>query len=228
MLRIFTWKWGTKYHAGYVERLARGLAKNLSCEYDLTCMSDTKLSAQGLPGARVLRLVDKQGLTKIKGCYVRLQMFSREFQQSCDVAPGERMVCIDLDCVVTGKLDSTFDRNTSFTILQGANSSNPCPFNGSLWTFVAGKHQDLWSEFSIRAASRVPYYEFPDDQGWMHARMPNADGWLCGPSSGIWSFRKRGWPSGDALPDEAKIVFFPGGKDPSQVTSLDWVRENWR
>jgi hypothetical protein len=33
------------------------------------------------------------------------------------------------------ELDPLFDRDDEFTIMQGFNQTNPCPFNGSLWMF---------------------------------------------------------------------------------------------
>jgi hypothetical protein len=53
--------------------------------------------------------------------------------------------------------------------------------------------------------------------------MPNAAGWPCGPDSGIWSFGKRGWPRNNELPSGARMVAFPGYRDPSMFENLDWV-----
>jgi hypothetical protein len=121
-----------------------------------------------------------------------------------------------------------FDRPESFVILQGANSANPNPFNGSVFMLRAGEHADVWSEFSVDAAGKVPFYAFPDDQAWFHARMPNAAGWKVGAASGVYAMGKPGWPNGTSLPRDARLVVFPGHRDPSQFTHLDWVREHWR
>jgi hypothetical protein len=91
----------------------------------------------------------------------------------------------------------------------------------------AGAHPEVWLDFSLDAARKVPYYAFPDDQGWIWHKLPNAEGWRCGPESGIWSFRKRGWPKDDKLPEGARIVAFPGSRDPSMFTHLDWMKEHW-
>jgi hypothetical protein len=64
---------------------------------------------------------------------------------------------------VTGPLDPLFDRKDDFTILQGINTTNPCPYNGSIWMLKAGARPEVWSEFSLEnyaaaagAVSRLP------------------------------------------------------------------------
>jgi hypothetical protein len=78
------------------------------------------------------------------------------------------------------------------------------------------------------AITKLKRYEFPDDQGWFWAKIPHAATWKVGSSSGIYAFRKPGWPIGDRLPDGAKIVAFPGHRDPAQFTHLPWLKEHWR
>jgi hypothetical protein len=139
-----------------------------------------------------------------------------------------RIVSIDLDAVITGPLDPLFDRPEPFVILHGGNAANPCPFNGSMFMLRAGAHPDVWRDFSLTRAEEAPRHEFPDDQGWLAYRLPKAAGWTIGEVSGVYCFHKPGWPSGDALPAGARLVAFPGRRDPSQFTHLEWVKENWR
>jgi hypothetical protein len=84
----------------------------------------------------------------------------------------------------------------------------------------------VWSDFSLEAAEDVPYFEFPDDQAWLEAKMPDAG--AIGPEEGAYAFCKPGWPKGEALPGDAKLVAFPGWRDPSKFTHLPWVRNHWR
>ena len=93
-----------------------------------------------------------------------------------------KIISLDLDVVITGSLDRIFDRNESFVILCGANAENPCPYNGSVFMFDSGTHCNLWTEFSLAKAQTIPYYDFPDDQGWFWHMLPNAATWPCGSS----------------------------------------------
>ena len=92
----------------------------------------------------------------------------------------------------------------------------------------AGAHSEVWSDFTLEAAQQVPFFEFPDDQGWIHHKLPGAAGWQVGTSSGVYAFQKPGWPKGDTLPKDASIVAFPGHRDPKKFVNLPWVHDNWK
>jgi hypothetical protein len=210
-LTIVTWIWGKKYSGHYISRLERGLRTHLRRPFRFVVCSP-------YPTDEPLW----------KGCFCRLRMFSPSFQRHYGIEAGMRVACLDLDIVVTGELDPVFDRRESFVIFQGANVANPCPFNGSVMLFTAGKHCDLWENFSLEKAASIPFYKFPDDQGWIHHVLPQAAGWQCGKASGIYAFRKNGWPRDDRLPADARMVAFPGARDPSHFQHLPWIREHWQ
>lgn len=212
-LVVCTWFWGAKFGPEYVERLRAGVARNLNQEYRFEVF-------QPWP--------QDEHLTAIPGCFCRLRMFSRAFHDLHGINEGDRLVCIDLDTVITGPLDPLFDRPEPFVIMQGGNVSNPCPYNGALTMLRAGYRPDVWSDFSIEAAGKVPFFEFPDDQGWLHYKIPDAAGWKCGTETGVYVFQKPGWPGGDVPPNGARLVTFNGRRSPAQYTHLNWVRENWR
>lgn len=191
------------------------------------CMVDDLLSRPRIAGVDYVQILDHD-LLKVNGCFARLRMFDPHWQLLRDVRTGDRIVCIDLDCVITGPLDPLLYRPEPFLILQGANAANPCKFNGSLFMLRAGAHPEVWSTFSLKAAIEAPFYEFPDDQGWLWHVLPDAAGWQCGYQSGVWSFAKAGWPKDNNLPEGARIVAFPGKRDPSQFTELNWLAENWK
>lgn len=230
MLTVCTWKWGTKFGLDDVAKLARGVRRNLVQPYRFICFSDERFRMDGVEDA----ILPSAELTTVKGCFARLRMFDPSWQPAWF---SDRLACIDLDTVITGPLDALFDRPEPYLILQGGNASNPCKFNGALQMIRAGAHPEVWRDFSIEAAGKVPFYEFPDDQGWIWHKLPNAAGWKCGIDSGVFVFRKPGWPSfdrkmgrdGDELPKGARLVTFSGGRSPQkEVKHLSWVRENWR
>lgn len=222
-MTVVTYWWGEKYGTDYVERLAAALKRGLKQPYRFVVIS-------GNPGVswtdiEVVPMPNKE-LTKHQGCFVRLRLFDPKFQEKIKVA--ERVVCCDLDVVITGDIDPLFLRPEPFVILQGANAVNPCPFNGSLWMLRAGYRPDVWSEFSLEAAAKVPLYEFPDDQGWFAHKIPSAAAWKAGSQSGVYAFQKPGWPQGNDLPSDARMVVFPGWRSPDKFQHLPWVRGNWR
>jgi len=209
-LNLVVFKWGKKYGPEYVDRLKAGLERHLKQEFKFCVIAPQE---------------EDEPLTKIPGCFARLRAFSPEWQERHGLSG--RIVCIDLDVVITGSLDVLFDRPEPFVILSGANSSNPCPVNGSLWMLRSGYRPDVWSDFSIARSYEVKFDSFPDDQAWFWAKMPDFASWACGPKSGVYAFQKPQWPKGDALPADARLVAFPGWRDPFRFTHLDWVRKHW-
>lgn len=211
MLTVCTWLWGAKYGESDVRKLQAGLKRHLKQPYRFVVCQ---------PGQ------EDRHLTEIKGCFARLRMFDPAWQAQHPDA--DRFVCIDLDVVVTRELDPLFYRPETFLILQGANAANPCPFNGSLWMLRPGTRPDVWADFSLEAAAKVPHYDYPDDQAWMAHKLPQASGWKAGPQSGVYAFKKPGWPKGDDLPGDARLVVFPGWRSPEKFSHLSWVKQHWQ
>jgi hypothetical protein len=225
VLSVCTWLWGDKYGTDDVAKLAGALKRHLRQPHRLLCMTEREREIT-LPDGVERHAIKDPELLAHKGCFARLRMFDPNWQANRKITG--RMVCVDLDVVITGRLDPLFDRPDGFVILQGANAANPCPFNGSCFMLRAGRHSSVWSDFTLEKARAVPFYEFPDDQGWLHHKIPDAAGWKVGPESGLYAFQKPGWPKGDVLPADARMVVFPGWRSPEKFKHLDWVRENWR
>lgn len=223
-LVVCTWLWGTKYAPIYVERLYSGLQKHLKQPFRFICLTESDRIGNFSSGIERHAIQDME-LTRPKGCFVRLRMFDPRWQQSHSIE--DRLACLDLDVVITGALDCLFDRPEPLVILQGANASNPCPYNCSAMMLRTNAHAEIWNDFSIDRLDEIPKYDFPDDQGWIWHRAPHAAAWRAGASSGIYAFKKPGWPPGDLLPADARMVAFPGSRDPNMVLHLPWIRRHW-
>lgn len=225
MLYIVSWLWGSKWPEEYANKLFAGIRRNLKQKHHLILMSD-KLKCNGADSVYLINKEDAPLLERL-GCLARMRMFDPEWQKRIGAQSGDRIVNIDIDCVPTGELDPLFDRNDEFTIMQGFNSTNPCPFNGSLWMFCAGERHDVWSDFSIEAFKtfNVPIHAIADDQGWLHFKFPKAKAYT--PQNGVYCFKKKTWPEGKQLPKGARVVAFPG-RDPAKYHELDWIKEHWR
>ncbi len=210
MIHFGCWYWGKKYPLDYVTRLREAVSRNYSGPHRFHVWSP---------------VADDEKLTRQPGCFARLRTFDPSWQAIQYIAPGQRIVCLDLDLVVTGNLNPLFDRPDDFTILQGVNAVNPCPYNGSAWMLRAGYRPDVFHDFTMEAARQMPFYAFPDDQAWFHHKIPGAA--ALTPADGAYAFKKRGWPQGEKLPANARIVAFPGHRDPQQFIWLPWVQKHW-
>lgn len=203
--------WGTKYPQAYVDRLELGLRRHTTFPFRFRVFHPAP---------------EDMHLTEVKGCFARLRVFDPEWQARNGIDPGDRLVIVDLDVVVTGDLEPLLTKPEPFGILCGVNSANPGKFNGSFWWTTGGYRPDVWTDFSLEAAAKVPFYEFPDDQAWLEAKLADVAGEV-GPGDGLYALHKPGWPRGDALPRNARLVAFPGWRDPAGYVTLDWVKRHW-
>ena len=220
MLNVITWCWGDKYGLRDIDRLCKAVKNNLKIPHQFHVFCDKPFP---LTEGIISHYIADPQLTG-RHCFCRLRMFDPRWQNRSGLTGT--IVSLDLDVVITGVLDPLFTSTDSFMILQGANASNPNPFNASVMMLQAGHHPEVWSDFSLEKASAVPFYEFPDDQGWIWHKLPLASGWKVG-ASGIYAFQKPGWPKGNALPPNARIVSFIGWRKPQQFLSLPWVQKYW-
>lgn len=230
MLVIATYLWGAAFTPDDARKLAAGFRHNLKQDHRFVVVTDLPRRFEKDEFAVVAIPLADRPLLEVPGCFARLRLFDPEFQQRIAIAcgPFDRLVCVDLDTIVTGSCDELFVRPESFVIMQGGNSSNPNPYGGALMMLRPGAHAEVWCEFSLEAAAQTPHFQFPDDQGWLSAKLPNAAGWMVGPSSGVYCFRKPGWPLGEALPEDARLVTFRGNNPPSKHKNLSWVSKHWR
>lgn len=223
MLTVVTWEWGNKYDPTYVYKLRAGVRRHLKQLHQFIVVTDDVKKYNSIGRNHVDLIINcKDPDLMDKGCFCRLRMFDPYWQRQLEL--NDRIVCIDLDNVITGPLDPLFDRPEPFVVLQGVNAVNPCPYNCSLFMLRSEAYPEVWRTFSLVAAAHTPHHEFPDDQGWLWHKIPNAAGWTG--RDGVYAFEKPGWP-GD-LPAGARIVAFPGKRDPSHYTKLPWVAEHWR
>jgi hypothetical protein len=223
-LNFVTWLWGTKYSLDYVRKLYAGLERHTRQPLRFLLMTERE---HDLPQYIEQHVIDDIALTKIPGCFARLRMFDPAWQYARGFHRDERIVCIDLDVIITGAMEPLFDHDDDLVILQGANSANPNPYNCSIFMFKPFTNHQLWSDFSLSAAQTIQMHEFPDDQGWIWAKARNVGTWPVGPESGIYAFQKPKWPPGTELPTDARLVVFPGRRDPAHYRQLKWVRQHW-
>jgi hypothetical protein len=226
MLTVVTFLWGTKYEPVYVDRLGEGLWRHMDQRYRFVCVTD-RVRTFGRTVMYQERLRDPE-LSKEKGCFARLRLFDPDWQMALGLSHGERLLVLDLDLIITGKLSALVNRPEPFVILQGVNSpSHPCRYNGSVWLTTAGYRSDVWHDFSMEQAKTLPILPggFPGDQEWFQHKLPDAGAFT--EQDGVYAFGKGSWPKGSYLPENARIVAFPGSRDPKHFTHLPWVRQQW-
>jgi hypothetical protein len=222
-VNIITWLWGNKYGGYDVVRLAKACRKHFRGDHRFHLFTDRP--GAGYPPIVAVHPISDPALCG-RACLCRLRMFDPVWQQGYNF--DGQIISLDLDLVITGELDPLFADDATFKILHGANAANPNPFNASVMMLRSGEHAAVWNEFSYEALLQTRFYEFPDDQGWIWHKLPQADGWQVGSASGIYAFQKPGWPIGKVeLPADARIVTFIGHRKPQQFPQVPWIRKYW-
>jgi hypothetical protein len=241
------WRWGNKYPVNYVNILFHSIRRNLSPKTQLQfiCISDDDrgldpaidwLPIQLLPPPAI------EAIAVMDGCYARLVVFDPDFPNilnSAGIEPPKRLTVFDLDAVVCGPMDALFMRQEPFIIAQGIHYLHT-KFNGSLIQLKLGYRPDVWTDFSVEAARPFTYHQSPEgdlvyqstDQSWLFHKFGGRAAQFTPRGSGVYGYGKPGWPQGGtALPANARIVFFPGQRDPKDPVlqeKLPWIKEHWR
>lgn len=240
MIHFVCWKWRsdhyrTKFTAQHVNVLQSMLARHCSLPHRLVCVTDdeTDVEVECHPlWSDMAQLMNPSGFN-LPSCYRRLKLFDPDTTRAMGVADGEPVVSIDLDVVLTGKVDHLFALDgAQFLGWQGQGSYQPHVYNGSLWMFPAAGLPWMWSEFDPERsplATREARF-FGSDQGWLSLRLAGPDGRGWDVPQGVYSYA-RDLVSAPALPDRACVVFFNGKRKPwesSTQCASPWIRKHWR
>jgi hypothetical protein len=241
VISVVTWLWHTPgfrsdYTAARVNNLYRMVRKHYPKPFRAVCITDIP---EGLdadldvvplwPDYRNLEAPRKD--KSHPGCYHRLKAFASEMK---DIL-GERFVSIDLDCVIVGDLRPVFDREADFVIWAPRKEPEKQfpkqSWNGSLWMMDAGARSKVWTDFtgkgSAQRAVTAGYYAA--DQGWMQYVLRHYPEAQWTEADGVYQFRElRRQNRADALPENARIVFFAGKPDPWDAEAREqapWIDE---
>lgn len=236
MLSVVCWKWRghngyrTKFTSEHVNVLHRMVERHYRNPHRFICVTD---DAEGIEdGIEVVPLWRDHEevaspLKKGPSCYRRLKAFSAE---AVDIF-GDRLISLDLDCVICGDVAPIWDRPEEFVMWAG-NANGRTPYNGSMFLLKSGSRCQVWDKFDPVSSPRVTDAAgmVGSDQAWIgYCLGPNEAKWNAR-DHGVYSFQRHFTPKGSVLPDNARIVFFPGHANPWDVDvqrNHPWVREHW-
>lgn len=236
MIHAISWKWSSptykhKFSAEHVNAHARMVRRNYDGGLRQVCVTDDPASIEietfPLWG-------DFAGLSNNAGgeypsCYRRLKLFDPRTQAALGISPGDRVVSLDLDMVVTGDLNPLWDRNEPFVGWAVKNRFHGRVFNGSMWMFRAGAFPEIWADFhpekSPQIARDAGY--LGSDQAWM-SYMVGADqaGWTR--EDGIYT--RMEVKAKRVPPHDCRVVMFHGSLKPWQAIAsgdAEWAKQYW-
>lgn len=176
-------------------------------------------------------------------CLVKLMHWRK------DIAPilGERICAMDVDCVVTGNLDPVLDRPEDVVLWKNPNyveGGRRGFYQGSMQLFTAGARPFLFDDFGPNELRTLNRRFGGAEQCWISERLNTSY-----PDAG-WQWNEPHWTEADGvygagrlfggrmgegvtteLPENARIVFTPGDRSPSQpevLKSHPWMAVHYR
>lgn len=217
----------------HVNVARRMFARHLTIPHRLVCISDSR---EGLdpevhwvetpPAAKKLGEIGSPEGARFPSCYRRLWVFSQEAR-----ILGERILCLDLDFVLTGSMDKAVDRDEDFVGWRPFRDwGKKLRFGGGQYLLRTGSRTHVWEDFkgveSIQAARSAGYRG--SDQAWLSYCLAGREPYWDR-DTGLYSVRDLG--PGLDLPRDACLVQFNGRDKPWDAARRGrpkWVVEHWR
>lgn len=161
---------------------------------------------------------------------------------------GERILVMDVDCVVTGDMGPLVDRSEDVVLWRNPNFEHGGRrglYQGSMQLLSAGARPQIWADFDPRETPSWLNRRFGGgEQAWLSERLD------LGFPVASWRWNEATWRETDgvygagrlvdgkmgvgvqtALPGNARVVFFPGDRSPHQSevqAAHPWVKEHYR
>lgn len=197
----------------YVERLRKGVDRNLSVPHRFICFHDR---------AQIPWHFDRFGIEfrPLKspvwlGCLPKLYVYSPEAGLS------GRVILFDLDNVITGSLDDMAAYDGKIAV-RGTFRDSAIP-DGDMISFDADQCHFIWERFINDVDGAVDRTE-GRERWFLRDTVGKCDHWQDIIPGQIVSYKRH---CRQGLPKDARVVSMHGVPRPHQVIA-DWLTEHWR
>jgi hypothetical protein len=200
------------------------IARNLTLPHRFVCISD-----RAIDGVETVKIDMRTHVPRSR--YAKLMTFRPDISEIL----GPRILQLDLDTVVVRNIDALVDRPEDLVLWR-----NPCfglnrrrtRYNTSILLYRAGTRNDIWEKFDVRRTPvEMGQHTSGTDQAWVSH--------MAGENAPYWSHRHGIYNAGTlqensptpkvALPADARIVMFPGKRDPGMSSvqkRFPWIEEH--
>jgi hypothetical protein len=140
MLKICTVYYKGTYTPDYVSKLYNSLKRNTTIPFEFICLSDTDVEADV-----VLPYNHHSNIVKH---WHKLKFFSPQFANQ---QPGDEIVIMDIDQVITGNVDDLIGHPVSDNelVTYGQWWENKLGINGGFYKFKSGSLNFVWDDFAL-------------------------------------------------------------------------------
>lgn len=236
-VNIICMKWGTKYHAGYVNTLYRMVKRHLKRPFRFVCLTDNNEGfSSGIESFAIPPLNIPDGPER---GWHKLTTFSSPLYD----LQGQALF-IDLDVVIVDDIDCFFEHDAKFPIIKDWVKKDVTG-NSSVYRFTVGEHPDILSNFCENHA--LIRQQVRNEQQYLSHFVADQKQLSYWPQEWCKSFKyhcvHRGiaaWFKTPVKPSDCKIVVFHGNPNPPdaiaghsgkwyrKVLPTPWVAEHWQ
>lgn len=217
MLNVVCVRTGQKYNPDYVYKLKSMVSRHLKQEHNFYCITENPSQVHGVDTI--------PAPIQIADSWCKIGLFTSQLQK---VKPGDRMLYLDLDVVVTGSLDDLIaGKLNNKKDEQG--DKIPCqdlwivkdwrdPFNSSVMYWEHGQQGNIYASF--KGVSDIE--RLRGDQNLIAEVVPNAKTFKEG---AVLSYK---FDTVKTKPKDAKVVLFHGKPKMTDLPDVEWIQQEWR
>lgn len=201
------------YSEKHVRLLKRMVERNITRPYEFMVVTD---QPEKFDEVKTIKL---DMTTFVPGTrYAKLMLWRKDIG---DII-GDRILYLDLDCVIADSLDPIIDRPEDVVLWRNPNFQGPdkrrARYNSSIILIKAGARPQLYDEFDPkRDPVKLRKIWGGTDQAWISHKLSWTDEAYWTDQDGVYGAGrlKDIVPGvGTKLPENARIVFFPGSRIP--------------
>lgn len=211
------------YNESHVKTLERMVKRHLSMPHEFVCVSDRSIDG--------IKTIPLDWTMHIPGTrYAKLMLFRPN-----GALAGKRVLYLDLDTVITRAIDPIVRRDEDLVLWRNPNYGVPgrAFYNTSIILHSCGSRPELWTDFDKLATPYILRKQWGGtDQAWVSHRASKDEAhWTA--ADGVYGAGRLGDVSpgaGTFLPDNARVVFFPGEREPSMAkvkAKHQWIAEHY-
>lgn len=201
-------KFAHQYKVEDVKRLQRQVKTHLPVQHEFVVITD---KPHWFEGEKDIRALTIDYLKHVPGtCFVRLMTFMPEGREFI----GEKVLQIDLDTLIVGDLTPIVERDEDLVLWRNPGrvpwhlDNRRCYYNTSVVLHRCGTMPDVWHNFDPKRPSAK------DDQWYLSDYFGPGCPYFDA-SHGVYRLARADTPGSGvdgALPDNARIVTFPGSE----------------
>ena len=238
LVNVLCMKWGNKYPADYVNRLYSMVARNMQRPFRFICLTEDNIGlSKNIESFPLPELsVDLGGPER---GWNKLAVFAEELYDL-----KGKVLCLDLDLIITGSLDDLFDYPGEVMIIKDWIKKDGTG-NSSVYRFEVGDHPEILSEFDASFEEIKAHHR--NEQEYLSAALMGKNALVYWPDHWCRSFKRHCikplsflTARDTEIPEDARVIVFHGKPDPHEAIigvsgkwyrrfkPATWIKDHWQ